>query len=1008
MSTPERVQVYKAESTAQGGSDSDAVPFPRVIDPQEDALESTGLYIQNASFRDDAVRIIRTASNMMFEDGANTVPLSLSELASSRHGVWKQPVHSVTTANITLSGEQTVNTVALVTGNRCLVRSQTTQTQNGIYIVSTGAWTRAPDADTAAKLLHAFVPIHVGQYIVYINSNTSITLGSTNIWFNGALSANPTTVSTTSGNTTAQTQHAHALVTFNTTVRAPAALLTAYPASQVSGGQGNNAGFPTGGDTTLLTVRDAADTHSAQLAFNPVGGSSTPRGWLRTSFTTVGWTSFVELMTSASSGAKRPLAITVGLSTRGWLASDCDFYDTGNGAGIKAACAAVAALGQTGVPSYRVPILIADGTYTVTYANRFDAVANCDLIAMSKHGVKIVWTPDVPNTTWNVGRMRPYARMYGIDFTFNSSTLATPGTASVTNSYLWHDDHVTYEDCDFTFAYTATEHHTPYLVGTFSNTTVMVSGDTWRRCRFLVTPDAGIGSGYFAIANGATSWETGAESVYEDLYFDVVSGSTPMNPQLLGGSIRRTHAARYVNIAGGVSYQTVTSAVLPAIEVVDTTLGLLGFESTCSVGVQMLVGDGSPCITGVRLARVTAYTDNTCNSSVAILFGTLVAVGSMTDPVQVHGLVIEDVTVVQAPGSSTGFNTYFLTSGWVEVYAPRISGLRGGYIGQHDLILGTYFSATGPWLMRDLLLANCEVSSVILSGDSASSIVGNVERFQLRDNYIKSSLDFGVNPGDIVIADGVFVHPGNYIGAVTMQDLVQLIYDTQHPLARYPSAGRVRTSFDYGALSFDFEARRPTSIVSGAAAAVTYTHNTALGGRGSIAELVTGTTTTGRALILIGESGEGRIEYVDATTFTYFRADSTPTTSSNGTDTYKVFVGFTDALPPGTEERYGFEYTHSVYGGNWAAITDNGASKTSTDTGVSAGYVVGTIPKLEMCRVGTSRVLFHIGGNLVATHTTNLPAGALYPVVSIVKSAGTTSRSVLSDNMSVYSGRAPI
>jgi hypothetical protein len=59
----------------------------------------------------------------------------------------KAPCRTATTAAITLSGEQTVDVVACVTGDRVLVKNQTDQTTNGIYLVSTGAWTREPDFD---------------------------------------------------------------------------------------------------------------------------------------------------------------------------------------------------------------------------------------------------------------------------------------------------------------------------------------------------------------------------------------------------------------------------------------------------------------------------------------------------------------------------------------------------------------------------------------------------------------------------------------------------------------------------------------------------------------------------------------------------------------------------------------------------------------------------------------------------------------------------------------------
>jgi hypothetical protein len=60
---------------------------------------------------------------------------------------FKAPCRVATTANITLSGEQTIDGVACVTGDRVLVKNQTTTTQNGIYVVDTGTWTRDLDFD---------------------------------------------------------------------------------------------------------------------------------------------------------------------------------------------------------------------------------------------------------------------------------------------------------------------------------------------------------------------------------------------------------------------------------------------------------------------------------------------------------------------------------------------------------------------------------------------------------------------------------------------------------------------------------------------------------------------------------------------------------------------------------------------------------------------------------------------------------------------------------------------
>ena len=99
---------------------------------------------------------------------------------------WKTPVRAATTANITLSGIQTVDGVALIAGDRVLVKNQTTATDNGIYIVAAGAWARATDADTATELVGATLWVNEGTNNgdkLFTCSNDSITLGSTNITF---------------------------------------------------------------------------------------------------------------------------------------------------------------------------------------------------------------------------------------------------------------------------------------------------------------------------------------------------------------------------------------------------------------------------------------------------------------------------------------------------------------------------------------------------------------------------------------------------------------------------------------------------------------------------------------------------------------------------------------------------------------------------------------------------------------------------------------------------------
>lgn len=60
----------------------------------------------------------------------------------------KAPARAATTANITLSGAQTIDTVSIVAGNRVLVKNQTNAEENGIYVAAAGAWSRAADMDS--------------------------------------------------------------------------------------------------------------------------------------------------------------------------------------------------------------------------------------------------------------------------------------------------------------------------------------------------------------------------------------------------------------------------------------------------------------------------------------------------------------------------------------------------------------------------------------------------------------------------------------------------------------------------------------------------------------------------------------------------------------------------------------------------------------------------------------------------------------------------------------------
>lgn len=99
----------------------------------------------------------------------------------------KASVQCATIANITLSGEQTIDGVT-TSSSRVLVKNQSNATQNGIYVSGTGAWTRATDADTSSEVTSGmFTFVEQGT----VNGTTGwvlgnanpITLGTTNLTF---------------------------------------------------------------------------------------------------------------------------------------------------------------------------------------------------------------------------------------------------------------------------------------------------------------------------------------------------------------------------------------------------------------------------------------------------------------------------------------------------------------------------------------------------------------------------------------------------------------------------------------------------------------------------------------------------------------------------------------------------------------------------------------------------------------------------------------------------------
>lgn len=119
------------------------------------------------------------AGKFLKADGTWAVP---SGGSGSSH--WHDPVYCATTANVSLSGGGIANGtthdgITVSTGQRILVRSQSSTTENGIYVVpASGAASRASDMAAAANASGDSVNIIAGtlyaDYTAVVTSNSSV------------------------------------------------------------------------------------------------------------------------------------------------------------------------------------------------------------------------------------------------------------------------------------------------------------------------------------------------------------------------------------------------------------------------------------------------------------------------------------------------------------------------------------------------------------------------------------------------------------------------------------------------------------------------------------------------------------------------------------------------------------------------------------------------------------------------------------------------------------------
>ena len=121
-------------------------------------VPSTGVFTNISTATGQISTAPSAATDIVNKLYVDTVAQGLNPKAACKAG---------TLTNITLSGLQTIDGYSVLAGNRVLVKNQTATADNGIYVASASAWTRAADMDVWAE-----VP---GAYTVVLNGSQANT-----------------------------------------------------------------------------------------------------------------------------------------------------------------------------------------------------------------------------------------------------------------------------------------------------------------------------------------------------------------------------------------------------------------------------------------------------------------------------------------------------------------------------------------------------------------------------------------------------------------------------------------------------------------------------------------------------------------------------------------------------------------------------------------------------------------------------------------------------------------
>lgn len=138
---------------------------------------------------------VRTLNGSTTVDGGLSVSISggngsgnATIISSPREFPFKNYADIASTTNINRSGNQTIDGVLTTNGTRVLLKNQTDSTQNGLYVLSSGTWSRPTDLDGSVEFDKGQI-IYVrngsanANTLWYLGTPAPVTVGTTKLWY---------------------------------------------------------------------------------------------------------------------------------------------------------------------------------------------------------------------------------------------------------------------------------------------------------------------------------------------------------------------------------------------------------------------------------------------------------------------------------------------------------------------------------------------------------------------------------------------------------------------------------------------------------------------------------------------------------------------------------------------------------------------------------------------------------------------------------------------------------